>query len=216
MPSAELELGQVKSVLQFGEDLQEEERLLPVGGLGLSLPWDVMSCRLGVQAWAGPSLRERLCSGQNQAQAPREPMAQKTLGSWGPRGKGLGLGTTSHPSAARRQCPASRSHPCPASAKVSALGLDQGQQRSGSRSLRESAGSFLLGASLSLPPAPPDICVQIICSKIIAEPTLLTPAQPSGPARPAEARLVLQSPVHEIPVAAATSDGRPGALDHRH
>lgn len=74
MPSAELELGQVESVLQFGEDLQEEERLLPVGGPGLALPWDVMSP-------GGPGLGRPLAEREAAVGAESGPGPEGTHGS---------------------------------------------------------------------------------------------------------------------------------------
>lgn len=114
----------IGEVLQFGfaaqQDWWGEERLLPVAEPGLALH---------AVSPESPGLsrplaeKEAVLLGQNQAQAQKESMAQETLGlgSQGLSRKGSGLGSTSHPSAARRECPASHSHPCPVSAEA-ALG----------------------------------------------------------------------------------------------
>lgn len=88
------------------------------------------------------------------------PLEAPGLGSQEPSGQGLGLGTTSHSSAApATQC-------VPRVGRDWGWGLDQGQCKgSGLGSFMMPGGGCLHCVLLSSLPASPGICVQIIASK---------------------------------------------------
>lgn len=123
----------LRKALQCGftapEDWSGEEKLVPVReSRPVQAPCRERSCVSGAES--GPGLE-----GIHGLEDSRSR-------------KGLGLGPP-HTAQLQRGCPASPSHPCPVSAEAvltlfSALGLDQGQQRSGSRSVHMPQGSFLL------------------------------------------------------------------------
>lgn len=162
--------------------MRGKERLLPTEEPGSTFPWGV--CPLGIQACPGPfAEREAMLLA---SRLWRRIRLRPRLPAWFTGAEGLGLGTTSHFSAA----PATQCLP-----RVGwGWGLDQGQQRSG------------LGASLCLEAPSCFVCYSLLrldllglcpnyCIKIM-EPEPLILSQPeAGRAGPADARVSGQNPV---------------------